>query len=409
MFWLACSRIQAYLTRSSIHPDVVFRLPSDATFVDTTIVFLSGQGGIEVSLFLLVVFSINIHRLPSLFSADSKTRQRVLRLMKQHTALGVLLAGPWLFPSDAYQVVTFSPSLTEPIMPSTWQGIVLLVSAFCFAMTGELFASSHQFTHTKNTQLMFNRAYLKLFVALAICWVFIFTREVLNDATILRPDAARFDAIILSSVLYASFAGLMVIPSAVMEQVFGHHQHQALSNGAMVGVCLILLVAHSTMLNSHDGIDYIEEGQIWYILTMVAPIWFFCSLLLFLPTLGFDHAHRPERWWWRIGNLIAITFLPLLNLQAWALLPALMMCGLTSMLIGWAVERHPYDRMRRISLALLVMMNLISFVLIWAPSHRTNIVSSILVMNLLSAVGFFMMFRLLVERHPPKKPVQVSN
>ena len=71
-----------------------------------------------------------------------------------------------------------------------------------------------------------------------------------------------------------------------------------------------------------NGVDALITG--W---RGVALLMFFGAAAMILPTVGFDAAHHPEAWWFRITLMMFLPLGVLVSDAAWLLYPALLMTG----------------------------------------------------------------------------------
>ena len=70
---------------------------------------------------------------------------------------------------------------------------------------------------------------------------------------------------------------------------------------------------------------------------------FVAAAAMMLPTVGFDAAHHPEAWWFRVGLMMFVPLGALASNGAWLLLPGVLMAGATYPLVyAVLISRQPF-------------------------------------------------------------------
>ena len=74
----------------------------------------------------------------------------------------------------------------------------------------------------------------------------------------------------------------------------------------------------------------------------VAALMFVAAAAMMLPTVGFDAAHHPEAWWFRVGLMMFVPLGALASNGAWLLLGVLMAGATYPLVYAVLISRQPF-------------------------------------------------------------------
>ncbi len=335
-------RAQALLTLDQQHNEVALFLGSSSPVVERLQVLLTGYGGIEGALFALVVFALAAPSLPSLRGVHESTRDFVRHRMMMHNGVWAALLMLLLLPSEAHLAMA-NPPMQPTVSPMAWSmfGSILLFTLLVM-MAGEMMTASAHIAVNNETRLLFNRAMMKTVVALVIAWALLFQSEVFSPSWWSRPAS---DAPLHAALLVAVYTTLVVgfhAPASLNDSRFHHHPRQVRSLTVSLALTAVILLALSARY-AHR-VDIYGEGAValltgWRI---SASLMLLAGLMMLLPSLGYDAAHRPEAWWFRVGMLFVLAVGIMIDASLWLAVPGLMFAASLHVLLPWASEsKHP--------------------------------------------------------------------
>ena len=161
----------------------------------------------------------------------------------------------------------------------------------------------------------------------AVAWWLLMQTDVMAPDWWARPMT---DARLAMGALIATYATLMATSHAFSTVAEGLHSAAArqanLLTWSLAIISVVLVSITSITANAVDvygsGTDAALTGWRWAALALTAGV-----MGMALPMVGFDAAHHPEAWWFRMGMML---FLPIGVLMAdggWLLLPAMLLAG----------------------------------------------------------------------------------
>ena len=167
---LLLNRAASLLSLDSSHNEVALTLSDTSSVGERVQVLFTGYGAVEGALMALLLFSLWSHRLPSLGQASEATKQFVQVRLMVYNGCWVLLLMLLLLSTDAHASLESLPS--EPTMrPASWMNLGwVMLFTLLIMMSGELISSTSHMALNHETTLLFQRATLKLSVALPLCW-----------------------------------------------------------------------------------------------------------------------------------------------------------------------------------------------------------------------------------------------
>ena len=324
---LLLDRSRALFSLESTHPEVALVLGSSASWGDRWQQMFTGQGAIEGALLTFMVFAAFSHRLPSLRTAQPSTQRHVRYRMMTHAgwwSMGILIV---LFPASMYDVVTSPPlSPTANVQGWTTLGVVVCFTLLLM-MSGELLAASTHLAINHDTLLLQRRALLKTSAAGLVCWGVLLAANAYSLEWWSRPD---HDLPLVTALLIAAYASLvacMHVPMIVLEGRFHTSPHPTITLASTV-LTTFVLVAMTAWTVASD-VALFGEG-VSVVLAAWSPLagWILAAgLLMVLPSLGFDAAHRPEAWWFRMSIMAMLPLTSITSISMWLLLPGFLIAG----------------------------------------------------------------------------------
>ena len=180
---------------------------------------------------------------------------------------------------------------------------------------------------SSDTHVLFHRALLKTALAGTVAWGLLVQTDALSPEWWARP---RMDARLAMGILVAVYTTLMATSHAFSTVAEGLHsaasRQATLLTSALVAMTVVLFVIASTTAHAvevyGEGLDAALTGWRWAALALTAG-----AIAMTLPMVGFDAAHHPEAWWFRMAIML---FLPTAALMAdggWLLLSAMLLAG----------------------------------------------------------------------------------
>ena len=138
------------------------------------------------------------------------------------------------------------------------------------------------------------------------------------------------DARLAVGVLIAVYTTLMATSHAFSTVAEGLHsaasRQATLLSWALVMMAVVLFVIASTTAHAVEvygkGLDAAMTGWRWAALALTAG-----AIAMTLPMVGFDAAHHPEAWWFRMATMLFLPAAALIANGGWLLLPAMLVAG----------------------------------------------------------------------------------
>ena len=324
---LLLSRSVNIMGLEAAHPEVALVLGQGASVQNRMQLLFTGQGAVEGALFSLLAFAVLSPNLPSLRGASLATADAVQSRMMTHAGWWALLTLMVLFDPAAYEPMTSPPAVpTRSVAPwGEFASVVLFT--LMLMMAGEIMSATARMASSGETRLLFQRALLKTAVAGVIAWWLLLQTDAMTPEWWARPMA---DERVAVGVLVASYATLMATSHAFSTVAEGLHsaasRQATLLSWAVILTSAVLVVVSSTTANVVDvyggGTDAILTGWRWAALAITVGV-----VGMTLPMVGFDAAHHPEAWWFRMAMML---FMPMAVLMAdggWLLVPAMLVAG----------------------------------------------------------------------------------
>lgn len=327
VFGLLVSRAADLIGLAPTHPEVALILGDNASVSARIQVLLTGQGAVEGALLSLLVFAVLSPRLPSLRSASTATTDAVQSRMMTHAGWWGLLTLMMLFDPTAYEPMGDPPNIPTLSIP-TWGALASTVLfTLLLMMAGEIMSATARMASSGETHLLFHRALLKTALAGAVAWGLLGQTDALSSEWWARPT---MDARLAVGVLIAVYTTLMATSHAFSTVAEGLHsaasRQATLLSWALVMMAVVLFVIASTTAHAVEvygkGLDAAMTGWRWAALALTAG-----AIAMTLPMVGFDAAHHPEAWWFRMATMLFLPAAALIANGGWLLLPAMLVAG----------------------------------------------------------------------------------
>ncbi len=335
---LLLNRAISLLSLDPAHNEVALMLSGTSGVGERLQVLFTGYGAIEGALLALLLFALGAHRLPSLRQTSDATKAFVRVRLMVHNGFWVLLLMLLLLSTDAHTSLETLPS--EPTVTlSSWMnlGWVILFTVLIL-MSGELISSTSHMALNHETTLLFQRASLKISLALPLCWWAVFQTEVFTDDWWSRPAQRSMDHAALVVVAYSTLVGWSHAPLTRTEGRFSHHVHNSttLALGLVVMAFVLFVGARDVALQVPViGDGWVSASVAW---RLMATTMLVGGVLMLLPSVGYDAAHRPESWWFRVGILLTLSVGSAVSSFVWLVLPSLLLASAFFLLLPWLVE-----------------------------------------------------------------------
>ena len=281
-------RTRAIITLDMSHNEVVMSLTADAGILARLNLLFTGYGALEGALLALLLFALLFLRLPSLKGASEETKSYLLYRMMAHNAAWTLLGLVLLFPSRPMH--KWKPFLLSHRPEQGWVvfGCVALFTLLVM-MSVEIFVASSHLASNNESQLLFHRAVMKTSLALVPAWWLLMAQEAFVQVGE-RPGPTE-NACCSADSTYAS---MMVFFHASVTHTEANHQHQHPTRTLAVGLVIVAvigtLLAEWTTLRKRVQSSDVALFTGW---RMMAFMLLLGGLLMLLPAIGYDAAHRP--------------------------------------------------------------------------------------------------------------------
>jgi hypothetical protein len=330
---LVLSRTVDLFSLDPTHPEVALILGDEATVQECLRVLFTGQGGIEGGLLALLVFALFSPRLPSLRSASAETADFVQSRMMTYSGWWSIVVLMLLFPQEAYIPLDLAPASPTVDLPnwSVLAGLVLFT--LLLMMSGEILTASAHMASSGETKRLFQRALLKSIAAGLVAWACLAQSDAFTLSWWARPTTdSRLAMALIITVVSTWMVGVHAF-STLAEGLQGPTMKQAQTLAWNVSLgAIILLVITASMADKVSiygtGTDALFLGWRWMALAMFVGV-----ASMALPMAGFDAAHHPEAWWFRVALTLFIPLSALTSDGAWLLFPALLFAGAAQLVV----------------------------------------------------------------------------
>lgn len=341
---LVVSRAVDLLSLSSTNPEVAYVLGQRAPMAERLQMLFTGQGVLEGALLAFLLFALFSPSLPSLRGCSPDTSDFVRSRMMTHAGVWALMVLMFLFQQDMYASVD-TPPPSPTVELADWS-VFPMVALFTLLlmMGGEMLTASAHMASSGETSLLFQRAIIKTLIAGLVAWTWLFQTDVFTAAWWDRPLRDERLAVGLIVATYATWMALSHAFLTVAEGLQGPSASQASSLAWCLGLTALILPLFSG--NTAEAVHVYGEGFGAYIIgwKWVAILMFFAAVSMILPNAGFDAAHHPEAWWYRVTVLMFFPLGVLASDLVWLLFPALLIAGASYPLVYMGLIDGPSAR-----------------------------------------------------------------
>ena len=300
---------------------------------------LTGDGGIEIVMLLVILFAVLSEHLPSISAVKPALRQKFRNRLMMFTASFALASTTLFFPEQAYSEPPQFPVETIGPIPG-WENFVpLALLGGLLMFGGELFAVSTLFLAGPNFQTLASRARLKVLIlaVVALCYLTV-AIDIERDWLSQLHEQSMLLPLVLSMHLAVCFA-VILQPAVRSDSELNHGEGRSLSIAVlaiiMAVAVLLLTPLHLNQLEMlGDGLGAYTYG-VWISSIAISSL----MLVQFMPALGFDAAPRPEIWWMKMTLLYAPVLMSMFTPFAILLLPAIWVALPWSSVTSWFVEK----------------------------------------------------------------------
>ena len=331
-------RTVAILTLDMSHNEVSLHLTASSTMGERWQLLFNGEGAWEGGILALLLFGLFVGHLPSLKDAHPSTKTFVQRRMMVHNGFWALLLMLLLFSSDVHGAMSVIPEAPTQPLPSWSSFGAVLVFTLLLMMAGELLVSSSHQVLNNDTRLLYDRALLKSYFVGAVAWWVMSATGVFEGSWWARPQHHADQHAAMLVLVYCSLMALFHAPLTQTEGRLSHHTKQSTTLAWSLGLMWLTMTLATWVMT--EGVDGAGEGWVAFVKgwRWATSAMLIGGLLMLLPTVGFDGAHRPEAWWFRMGILASVAVGPIVEPQAWLLVPGCLLGAGAVLVLPWLME-----------------------------------------------------------------------
>jgi hypothetical protein len=332
-------RIRSLINRDTTYLEVAQRLgPGDFQFSDLRLLF-TGDGVAESILFLLLVFALISHRLPSISKSPIAIRKQVQHRIMAYISFCTLVSFWICFPESSYYSPENLPLQTTHSAQGDYSLPIVLLTGALILVSSELFAiTTIPFSDDGLTTLS-KRSKLKMYVILPILILLMSRSTQSSDSWWLNLSQGGMYAMVLFFISNAVGLVLITVPSKSLDSHLQHGEDR--TKGLLVQFILsiiLVFIITSIYLSSTEPFD-VGNGYLLQSSWLTIGILVFMVIGLILPNFGFDGATRPELWWLRLALIFTPSILFTFSPFAIFLLPACWYLLAISIVMPWIVEK----------------------------------------------------------------------
>ena len=357
-------RLIAVFTNDLNHSDIAkYNAGVNAMNGGAWMTFLRGDGLSELSLMVLLIFSLFVDRLPSISQSPQFIRTLVRHRVMCFVSLVALFSFTVFFPDssylDALSITSQSTWPTDGIGP-LWYALfaiaILIVAA-------ELFATSTIAAVDSGLANLAKKAKYKLVVLFPIAMILFMKTDVIkNIDTDSWLDLEHYYHLIFISIflhMAISFATILE-PAKQLDSKLGAGDGRTKSLIFTSLLAFIFLIIISLVFSQSLDI-FSGNGESLMTIWLLFAVIVICVASMFLPTMGFDATPRPELWWVRLTLSLSPLFIAAFSPYVLILLPAIWFSLAVTLVVPWLVEedvRSSNSKQLYVSIALAVIFAL---------------------------------------------------
>ncbi len=357
-------RLIAVLTNDLTHSDIAkYNAGTNAMNGGPWMTFLRGDGLSELSLMVLLIFSLFVEKLPSISQSPQFIRTLVRHRVMCFVSLVALFSFTVFFPDSSYlnaQSITSQSTWPTDSIGPLWYALLTIA---ILIIAAELFATSTIAAVNEGLSNLAKKAKYKLVVIFPIA-VFLFMKidVIKNMEADVWLDLEHYYHLIFISIflhMAISFATILE-PAKQLDSKLGAGDGRTKSLIFTSLLAFIFLIIISLMFSQSLDI-FPGNGEslmtIWLLFAVIVT----CVASMFLPTMGFDATPRPELWWVRLTLSLSPLFIAAFSPYVLILLPAIWFSLAVTLVIPWLVEedvRNLNSKQLYISIALVIIFAL---------------------------------------------------
>jgi hypothetical protein len=357
-------RLIAVLTNDLGHSDIAkYNAGANAMNGGAWMTFLRGDGLSELSLMVLLIFSLSVDKLPSISQSPQFIRTLVRYRVMSFVSFIALFSFTVFFPDSSYlnaQSITSQSTWPTDSIGPLWYA---LLSIAILIIAAELFATSTIAAVDSGLANLAKKAKYKLVIIFPIA-MFLFMKidAIKNMEADVWLDLEHYYHLIFISIflhMAISFATILE-PAKQLDSKLGagDGRTKSLIFTSLLAFIFLLIISliFSQSLDIFSG-----NGESLMTIWLVFAVIVTCVASMFLPTMGFDATPRPELWWVRLTLSLSPLFIAAFSPYVLILLPAIWFSLAVTLVIPWLVEedvRSSNSKQLYISMALVIIFSL---------------------------------------------------
>jgi len=357
-------RLIAVLTNDIDHSDIAkYNAGANAMNGGPWMTFLRGDGLSELSLMVLLIFSLSVDKLPSISQSPQFIRTLVRYRVMSFVSFVALFSFTVFFPDSSFlneQSITSQSTWPTDSIGPLWYALLTIA---ILIIAAELFATSTIAAVDAGLSNLAKKAKYKLVVIFPIA-IFLFMKidAIKNMETDFWLDLEHYYHLIFISIflhMAISFATILE-PAKQLDSKLGAGDGRTKSLIFTSLLAFIFLIIISLMFSQSLDV-FSGNGESLMAIWLVFAVIVTCVASMFLPTMGFDATPRPELWWIRLTLSLSPLFIAAFSPYVLILLPAIWFSLAVTLVIPWLVEedvRNLNSKQLYISIALVIIFAL---------------------------------------------------
>ena len=357
-------RLIAVLTNDIDHSDIAkYNAGANAMNGGPWMTFLRGDGLSELSLMVLLIFSLSVDKLPSISQSPQFIRTLVRYRVMSFVSFVALFSFTVFFPDSSFlneQSITSQSTWPTDSIGPLWYALLTIA---ILIIAAELFATSTIAAVDAGLSNLAKKAKYKLVVIFPIA-IFLFMKidAIKNMEIDFWLDLEHYYHLIFISIflhMAISFATILE-PAKQLDSKLGagDGRTKSLIFTSLLAFIFLLIISliFSQSLDIFSG-----NGESLMTIWLVFAVIVTCVASMFLPTMGFDATPRPELWWIRLTLSLSPLFIAAFSPYVLILLPAIWFSLAVTLVIPWLVEedvRNLNSKQLYISIALVIIFAL---------------------------------------------------
>ena len=357
-------RLIAVLTNDLTHSDIAkYNAGTNAMNGGPWMTFLRGDGLSELSLMVLLIFSLSVDKLPSISQSPQFIRTLVRYRVMSFVSFVALFSFTVFFPDSSFlneQSITSQSTWPTDSIGPLWYALLTIA---ILIIAAELFATSTIAAVDAGLSNLAKKAKYKLVVIFPIA-IFLFMKidAIKNMETDFWLDLEHYYHLIFISIflhMAISFATILE-PAKQLDSKLGAGDGRTKSLIFTSLLAFLFLITISLIFSQSLDV-FSGNGESLMAIWLLFAVILTCVGSMFLPTMGFDATPRPELWWIRLTLSLSPLFIAAFSPYVLILLPAIWFSLAATLVIPWLVEedvRGSNSKQLYISIALVIIFAL---------------------------------------------------